>query len=207
MLSIVEAHLDEVLRTMPAVGAARTFIGLGGTFTTMAAVEIGLAALRPRPDQRLRPDPGSSRGRVPHVVTERHADRIHNPGLPEARAHTILGGSCAVVAIMRFFGLEEVRISDDDLLDGICAALDESPPGSSSSPSAGCRVDGRRAVVSVAAGLSCRWPPGCRVGGRRADRCCDGVAGRRWFGGRQPARWPRARFARQEAERQPVARE
>ena len=44
-------------------------------------------------------------------------------GLPEDRARTIVGGSCAVVAIMRYFGLESIRISERDLLDGIVAEL------------------------------------------------------------------------------------
>src|SRR5690554_3489277 len=42
-LSVTEAHLDDVLREIPAVGQARTLVGLAGTVTTVAAVEMGLA--------------------------------------------------------------------------------------------------------------------------------------------------------------------
>lgn len=122
-LSIVEAHVDEVVRTVPAVREAATFIGLGGTFTTMAALEIGL-----EPYDRAQVNGFSLTREAAEdvfrtLVTEPLADRVHNPGLPEARAVTMLGGSCAVVGIMRHFGLDEVRISDDDLLDGIVAEL------------------------------------------------------------------------------------
>lgn len=122
-LSIVEAHVDDVARAVPAVREATTFIGLGGTFTTMAAVEIGL-----EPYDRDRINGFAlSRAAAEDVfrtlATETLAERIENPGLAEARGRTIVGGACAVVGIMRYFGLDEVRISDDDLLDGIVADL------------------------------------------------------------------------------------
>ena len=58
------------------------------------------------------------------LVTEPLADRVHNPGLPPERAEVILGGACAVVAIMRFFALErDGRSPTADLLDGVVAGL------------------------------------------------------------------------------------
>src|SRR5687767_9442977 len=42
-LSIIDAHLDDVDREVPGAAQARTFVGLAGTITTVAAVEIGLA--------------------------------------------------------------------------------------------------------------------------------------------------------------------
>ena len=122
-LSVVEAHLDEISRALPAAREANTFIGLGGTFTTMAAVEIGLDPYDRNMINGFRLTKAAAEDVFRTLVTERFADRIHNPGLAEARGHTIVGGSCAVVAIMRFFGLDAVRISDDDLLDGIVADL------------------------------------------------------------------------------------
>ena len=41
-LSMIDAYLDDVRREVPAVDDARTFIGVAGTITTVAAVEIGL---------------------------------------------------------------------------------------------------------------------------------------------------------------------
>ncbi len=122
-LSIVEAHLDEVLHAIPAISDASTFIGLGGTFSAMAAVEIGLDPFDRDVVNGFRLRRPAAEDVFRTLVTERYADRLHNPGLPEPRGHTIVGGACAVVAIMRFFGLAEVRISDDDLLDGIVAEL------------------------------------------------------------------------------------
>ncbi len=42
-LGIVEDRLDDALRHMPAAEEARTLAGVGGTVTTVAAIEIGLA--------------------------------------------------------------------------------------------------------------------------------------------------------------------
>ena len=42
-LSITEAHLDDVARLIPVSLQAKTFVGLAGTVSAAAAVEIGLA--------------------------------------------------------------------------------------------------------------------------------------------------------------------
>ena len=41
-LAVVEQHLEDVAREVPGAGDAMRFIGLAGTVTTVAAVEIGL---------------------------------------------------------------------------------------------------------------------------------------------------------------------
>jgi exopolyphosphatase/guanosine-5'-triphosphate,3'-diphosphate pyrophosphatase len=98
-------------------------LGVGGTFCTFAAVDIGLDPYdRERVNgYRLRREAAEDVYRT--LVTEPLAERQENPGLPPDRAEVIVGGACAVVEIMRFFGLEEIVVSDDDLLDGIVAAL------------------------------------------------------------------------------------
>jgi exopolyphosphatase/guanosine-5'-triphosphate,3'-diphosphate pyrophosphatase len=122
-LSILQTHLDEVIRMMPAVLDAVTFIGLGGTFTTMAAVEIGLDPYDPDVVHGFDLQRDAAEDVFRTLVTERRRDRLHNPGLPAARVDTIVGGSCAVVAIMRFLSLDAIRISEHDLLDGIVQQL------------------------------------------------------------------------------------
>ena len=42
-LSVAEAYVDDVRQAIPEAGEAKTFVGLAGTVTTAAAVEIGLA--------------------------------------------------------------------------------------------------------------------------------------------------------------------
>ena len=91
--------------------------------TTVAAVEIGL--------------PTYDRDRIHHFVltraaaedvfrtlaTESRAARLFNPGLEEARADVIVGGTAVLVTIMRHFGFDECLVSEADILDGLAATL------------------------------------------------------------------------------------
>ena len=122
-ISVVHAYLEDVEREVPGSTGARRLVGLAGTVTTMAAVEIGL--------------PVYDRDRLHHFVltraaaedvfrtlaTEARADRIHNPGLEEARADVIVGGAAILVTIMRHFDFRECLVSEADILDGLAATL------------------------------------------------------------------------------------
>jgi exopolyphosphatase/guanosine-5'-triphosphate,3'-diphosphate pyrophosphatase len=122
-LSFVHDYLDDVEREIPAVHDAARFVGLAGTVTTVAAVEMGL--------------PAYDRDRIHHFVltrdaaedvfrtlaTEKRADRIHNPGLEEARADVIVGGCVVLVAIMRHFQFDTCLVSEADILDGLALSL------------------------------------------------------------------------------------
>jgi exopolyphosphatase/guanosine-5'-triphosphate,3'-diphosphate pyrophosphatase len=120
---VVRGHLDDVARVIPSVAEVRRFVGLAGTVTTMAAVELGLADY--------------DRDRIHHFVltraaaedvfrtlaTERRRQRLFNPGLEEARADVIVGGAIIVCAIMRYFELSECLVSEADILDGLVLSL------------------------------------------------------------------------------------
>jgi exopolyphosphatase/guanosine-5'-triphosphate,3'-diphosphate pyrophosphatase len=122
-LQLVESHLDDVARILPEAGQAQTFVGLAGTVTTVAAVEIGLHTY--------------DRDRIHHFVltkaavedvfrtlaTEPLADRIHNPGLERGRADVIVGGCIVLVSVMRYFGFEACLVSERDILDGLAASI------------------------------------------------------------------------------------
>jgi exopolyphosphatase / guanosine-5'-triphosphate,3'-diphosphate pyrophosphatase len=122
-ISVVHAYLDDVAREVPASLEARQLVGLAGTITTMAAVEIGLATYQ--------------RDRIHHFVltrdaaedvfrtlaTESRAQRLHNPGLEEARADVIVGGAAILVAIMRHFDFDRCLVSEADILDGLVMSL------------------------------------------------------------------------------------
>jgi exopolyphosphatase/guanosine-5'-triphosphate,3'-diphosphate pyrophosphatase len=91
----------------------------------VAAVEIGLATYdRDRIHHfRLTRDAAEEVFRT--LATESRADRIHNPGLEEARADVIVGGCCVLVALFRRFGFDEMIVSEADILDGLALSLIE----------------------------------------------------------------------------------
>ncbi|CAN5181990.1 Ppx/GppA phosphatase family protein [soil metagenome] len=122
-ISVAEAHLDDVVREVPATKEASLVVGLAGTVTTVAAVELGL----PRYDRdrihRFRLTRAAAEDVFRTLATEARADRIHNPGLEEARADVIVGGCCVLVAVLRYFDLPELLVSEADILDGMAASL------------------------------------------------------------------------------------
>jgi exopolyphosphatase/guanosine-5'-triphosphate,3'-diphosphate pyrophosphatase len=122
-LSVIEAYLDDVVREVPEVLGARRLVGLAGTITTVAAVEMGM--------------PAYDRDKIHHFVlthdaaedvfrtlaTESREQRLHNPGLEEARADVIVGGCCVLVKIFRHFDFDEMLVSEADILDGLAASI------------------------------------------------------------------------------------
>ncbi len=125
-LSVIQLHLDDVVRAMPSLLAAiasGTVIGVGGTISTIGAVEIGLI--------------GDDRSALDHfalsheaaedvfrtLATEPRDARRYNPGLPENRVDLIVGGCCVLVESMRHLTIDEIIVSEHDLLDGAAAEL------------------------------------------------------------------------------------
>lgn len=129
-LSAAVLHLRDLLedfrRQVPEVSDAPRLVGLAGTVSAMAAIEIGL--------------PAYDRDRIHHfvltkaaaedvfrtVATEPLADRVHNPGLERGRADVIVGGAVILVSIMRVFGYTECLVSESDILDGLATSLQKS---------------------------------------------------------------------------------
>jgi exopolyphosphatase/guanosine-5'-triphosphate,3'-diphosphate pyrophosphatase len=124
-VSIVHDQLEDGLRTLPGAEDSRALIGVGGTITTIAAVELG----RPVGGPEGEPVHGFflSRDATEDVFRtlsgERLADRVHNPGLPPERAPIIVGGCCIVVGILRRLQAPGMVVSVRDLLDGVAAEL------------------------------------------------------------------------------------
>jgi exopolyphosphatase / guanosine-5'-triphosphate,3'-diphosphate pyrophosphatase len=122
-LSVAEAHLSDVVRELPAIADTATWIGVAGTITTMAAVEIGLIDYDPEQIHHFRLTKAAAEDVYRTLVTEALDDRIHNPGLQPERAEVIVGGSAILVAIMRQFGIDPLLVSEHDILDGVTTDL------------------------------------------------------------------------------------
>jgi exopolyphosphatase/guanosine-5'-triphosphate,3'-diphosphate pyrophosphatase len=122
-LSVVQTYLDDVVRELPAVLEARTFVGLAGTVSTVAAVEQGLAEYDRDAIHHFVLEHEAVEDVFRTLATESRAQRLHNPGLEEARADVIVGGVCILVKLMRHWGLTECLVSESDILDGLVAAI------------------------------------------------------------------------------------
>ncbi len=122
-ISVAEAYLDDVVRELPQTCDASLMVGLAGTVTTVAAVELGLAHYDRRLIHHFRLSKNAAEDVFRTLATEARADRIHNPGLEEARADVIVGGCCILVAVLRYFELDSCLVSEADILDGLARSL------------------------------------------------------------------------------------
>jgi exopolyphosphatase/guanosine-5'-triphosphate,3'-diphosphate pyrophosphatase len=122
-ISLVDTYLEDVRRDLPTLGEVTTLVGVAGTITTVAAVEIGLATYDRDRIHHFRLTRDAAEDVFRTLATEPRADRIHNPGLEEARADVIVGGCCVLVAILRRLGFDELIVSESDILDGLALSL------------------------------------------------------------------------------------
>ena len=121
-LSVVDAHLDDVAREVPGVGRARTLVGLAGTVSCAAAVEIGLADYDRDRIHHFRLTREAVEDVFRTLATEDREERLANPGMEEARADVIVGGMSILVKVMRRFGFDACLVSESDILDGLVAS-------------------------------------------------------------------------------------
>ena len=122
-LSVAELHLDDAVRAIPAVAGPCRLVGVAGTITTVAAVELGLATYDRDRVHHFRLSKEAAEDVFRTLATETLADRVHNPGLHPGRADVIVAGVCILVRIMRYFDFDECLVSESDLLDGLALSL------------------------------------------------------------------------------------
>ena len=111
---ILEAKLKET----PAVRLPETWIGTGGTFTTLAAMvkEIPWTARTHMHGTRVTE-------KEIREVGEKLADmpleeRFRLPGLQPGRADIVVHGICILLAVMKRFGIESITVSEWGNMDG-----------------------------------------------------------------------------------------
>jgi len=111
--------------------SAKTFVGCAGTFTTIAALVLGLEKYEPKAihDCHLRFD--GLRALTRELISITSAERRANPVIHPGRADVIAGGAVVVDGIVDMITeqtkVREIVISEMDILDGIVAELiDES---------------------------------------------------------------------------------
>jgi exopolyphosphatase/guanosine-5'-triphosphate,3'-diphosphate pyrophosphatase len=126
-VAIVRGHLADVDRELPAVRDAATLVGLAGTVTTIAAVELGLPEYDADKLHHFRLTKDAAEDVFRTLATEPAAQRRHNPGLDPGRVDVIVGGAVVLVTILRFFGFDEVLVSEADILDGLVRSLAGEP--------------------------------------------------------------------------------
>jgi exopolyphosphatase/guanosine-5'-triphosphate,3'-diphosphate pyrophosphatase len=121
-VTVTTQYLEDVVREHPIMREYKTMVGLAGTVSTVAAVEIGLAEYDRAQVHHFTLTRAAAEDVFRTLATEARADRVFNPGLEEARADVIVGGCCALVSVLRFFDAPSLLVSESDILDGLAAS-------------------------------------------------------------------------------------
>jgi len=118
-ISVTTQYLEDVVREHPVMRGAKTFVGLAGTVSTVAAVEIGLPAYDRDRLHHFTLTRAAAEDVFRTLATENAAQRAHNPGLEAGRVDVIVGGTAVLVGIFRVLGFTEMLVSEADILDGL----------------------------------------------------------------------------------------
>jgi len=118
----VRAALELVAAEVP-VREAATLVGLAGSVTTVAALALGLPAYDPDAIHGSRIPVGAVRSVTAGLLTATRAKRAASPVMHPGRVDVIGAGSLVLRVIMDAFDLEEVVVSEHDILDGIAIRL------------------------------------------------------------------------------------
>lgn len=118
-ITAVRGAFENLVREIPRLEKIRTLVGVAGTITTAAAIEIGLQEYDRDMIHGFRLTRQAAEDVFRTMATEKLEDRVHNPGLDPARADVIVGGMVVLVSLLRVLDLDECRVSERDLLDGL----------------------------------------------------------------------------------------
>lgn len=102
----MQDHLEDALRELPALALADGFVVDGPTPRVIAAVEFGGSI--DEPTFALSRDAAEDVFRT--VATEASPERARNPGLPADFVDRIVGGCCALVALLRGLNVEVATV-------------------------------------------------------------------------------------------------
>ena len=117
----VRRELESVRRLID-LSKVRTTIGLAGTVSAIAGLELGLREYDARRTHGSVLRRGSVESHFARLSTANVSSRRNLLAQPE-RAEVIVGGTAVLVTVFREFAIDSMRVSERDLLDGLAASL------------------------------------------------------------------------------------
>jgi exopolyphosphatase/guanosine-5'-triphosphate,3'-diphosphate pyrophosphatase len=117
----VKQSLARVKQVVP-VERARTLIGLAGTVTALAAMSLGLThydAKRTHHARLTREQVDRLYAQLVGMTVSERRSVLAEP----KRAEVIAGGAAVLATLLREFAIDELLVSETDILDGLAASL------------------------------------------------------------------------------------
>jgi exopolyphosphatase/guanosine-5'-triphosphate,3'-diphosphate pyrophosphatase len=122
----VDASIDAARALLPELGP-ESAVGVAATITSLAALDLGLDDYdRSRVHGHVLTRDGA-RAQLERLAASPLEERRRVPVLEPERAPVIVAGAAILVAILDAYGLESIRASERDLLDGAALAAAELP--------------------------------------------------------------------------------
>jgi len=132
-LDACAAHVRDVLPPLDV----RDAVGVAGTVTSLAALDLGLAEYDRERVEGHRLSLDGARAQRDRLAALPVAERRLVPALEPERAPVIVGGAIVVCEVLAHYGLEGLTVTEHDILDGAAleaaalpdAAEGDAPPG------------------------------------------------------------------------------
>jgi len=122
----VEASIRAASALLPELGPDGA-VGVAATITSIAALDLGLEEYdRARVHGHVLTRDGA-RAQVERLAALPLEERRRVPALEPDRAPVIVAGGAILLAVLDGYGLESIRVSERDLLDGAALAAAELP--------------------------------------------------------------------------------
>ncbi len=133
----MDSALQAAVDVLPANPGGGRMIGLAGTVSTLACIELGLAAYDRDLVHHSVLTREQVRGWLDRLSTESPKARAMRPCMEPGRADVIVGGVVVLLAVMEAFGCDECLVSESDILDGLVATMLADPPAGHAVAAAG----------------------------------------------------------------------
>lgn len=128
MLAVRDDALAAAASGIREIGGPAAAVAVAGTATTLAAIDLGGYDPRRVHGHRM------SRRRMEEIVELLAGvpleERRRIPGLEPARAGVIPAGAAILTSVLTAAGLDDVVVSERDILDGVALAIAARPDGS-----------------------------------------------------------------------------
>lgn len=118
-----EFHIEDAFSDVSLPGIAESIIGVAGTFTSLAAIDLDLAQY----ESSLVHGSVLTVGAITRLIHRLAPLTVEQtaaiPSLDPGRAPVLLAGALIAAAALSAVGASEVRVSEHDLLDGLAGSL------------------------------------------------------------------------------------
>jgi exopolyphosphatase / guanosine-5'-triphosphate,3'-diphosphate pyrophosphatase len=119
----VRGVVEDALTKTPGFGEARRMIGVAGTISTLAALELGLDHYDSAKVHLARLTRSAVENWLATLAAETSAERTVRDAIEPGRADVIVAGAAVLSEVMAVLGFAELIHSEHDILDGIAEEL------------------------------------------------------------------------------------